>query len=114
MKYRFVFFILLSVGLVLSCKTDLQRKVEVETEMLAGQRLHDGALELQTIGDIKSVPALLVVLKENPPLKSGAVVCTTAHALQALRDITKENPGIRYEDWLAWWDDYGKQNPSVE
>lgn len=82
--------------------------------MLAGHRLRDGALELHEIGDIKSVPALLVVLKENPPLKSGAVVCTTAHALQALRNITRENPGIRHEDWVAWWDDYKKQNQGVE
>lgn len=91
-----------------SGRDDRSRKAEVEKEMLEGKRLHDGALELQTIGDVDSVPALLVVLKENPPSSNGMVVCTTAHALAALRSITGENPGNRYEDWQKWHENRSK------
>ena len=74
--------------------------------MLNGEFLHDGSLELEHIGDISSVPPLLVVLKENPPRSNGTVVCTAAHALVTLRKITGANPGNRYEDWKAWWETY--------
>lgn len=85
---------------------DIKRRAEVHKLMLKGKYLHDGSLELAHIGDISSVPALLVVLKENPPYPNGAMVCTSAHALHALRKITGENPGIKYEDWSAWWGKY--------
>ena len=78
--------------------------------MLDGKILHDGSLELEHIGDISSVPALLVVLKENPPRSNGTVVCTTAHALVALRKITGANPGNRYADWNAWWEKYQSEH----
>lgn len=85
---------------------DLKRRAEVHKLMLRGEYLHDGAIELQHIGDISSVPALLIVLKKNPLMPSGSMICTAAHALQALRKITGVNPGIKYEDWSAWWEKY--------
>jgi hypothetical protein len=93
---------------------DLKRRAEVHKLMLKGEYLHDGAIELQYIGDISSVPALLVVLKKNPPMPSGSVICTTAHALQALRKITGANPGIKYEDWSAWWEKYQEEQKAKE
>lgn len=90
---------------------DSGRRAEVHELMLKGEYLHDGALELDHIGDISSVPALLVVLKENPPRAGGAMACTTVHALKALRKLTGANPGIRYEDWSAWWKNQKTQSP---
>ena len=88
---------------------DLKRRAEVHKLMLNGEYLHDGAGELLYIGDISSVPALLVVLKKNPPYPNGTMICTAAHALQALRKITGANPGIKYEDWSAWWEKYQEE-----
>ena len=85
---------------------DLKRRAEIHEKMLRGEYLHDGALELKYIGDITSVPALLVVLKKHPPAPDGLMVCTTGHALDALRKLTGANPGIRYEDWNVWWQSY--------
>lgn len=93
---------------------DLKRRAEVHKLMLKGEYLHDGAIELQTIGDISSVPALLVVLKKNPPYSNGTMVCTTAHALQALWKITGANLGNKYEDWSAWWEKYQEEQKSKE
>ena len=93
---------------------DLKRRAEVHKLMLKGEYLHDGAGELSYIGDISSVPALLVVLKENPPMSSGSMICTAAHALQALRKITGANPGIKYEDWSAWWEKYQEEQKAKE
>ena len=88
---------------------DLKRRAEVHKLMLKGEYLHDGSGELARIGDISSVPALLVVLKKNPPMSNGTMICTAAHALQALRKITDANPGIKYEDWSAWWKKYQEE-----
>lgn len=112
-RLTLLFFLGLAMLLAgsMSCTSDPDgrlRKAQVEKEMLEGKRLHDGALELQTIGDIESVPALLVVLKENPPFSNGTMVCTAAHALAALRTITGENPGNRYEDWQKWYENRAK------
>lgn len=85
---------------------DLKRRAQVEKLMLDGEYLHDGAGELKYIGDINSVPALLVVLKKHPPDSNGLMVCTTAHALSALQTITGAKPGIRFEDWNAWREKY--------
>ncbi len=93
---------------------DLKRRGEVHKLMLKGEYLHDGAGELADIGDISSVPALLVVLKKNPPMANGSMICTTAHALQALRKITGANPGIKYEDWSAWWEKYQEEQKAKE
>ena len=82
--------------------------------MLNGEYLHDGAGELLYIGDISSVPALLRVLKDNPPIKTydGKIgfMCTTAHALQALRKITNHDAGTTYQEWGAWWGLYQKEH----
>ncbi len=93
---------------------DLKRRAEVHKLMLKGEYLHDGAIELADIGDINSVPALLVVLKKNPPMPNGGMICTAAHALQALRKITGANPGIKYEDWSAWWEKYQEEQKAGE
>jgi hypothetical protein len=91
-----------------------KRRDEIHSLMLKGERLHDGSLELEHIGDISSVPALLVVLKEYPPDKGGGMPCVTDHALVALRKITGANPGIRYKDWSAWWEKYQKKQKAKE
>lgn len=93
---------------------DLKRRAELHKLMLKGEYLHDGAGELLYIGDISSVPALLVVLKKNPPMPNGGMICTAAHALQALRKITSANPGIKYEDWSAWWEKYQEEQKAKE
>ena len=89
---------------------EVARRDEVEAMMLRGEYLHDGSGELSRIGDIDSVPALLVVLKEHPPRKGGIMICTTAHALIALRDLTGADAGITYEAWSDWWNEYKKNN----
>ena len=88
---------------------DSERRVEIEARMLKGEYLHDGSLDLYSIGDMSSVPALLVVLKEYSPAANGAVVCSAAHALEALRKITGVNPGSTYEAWSSWWEKHQKE-----
>ena len=90
---------------------DIARRDEVEAKMMRGEYLHDGPGELSRIGDIESVPALLVVLKENPLFPNGTMVCTRAHALSALRQITGAYPGATDDAWLGWWTEYKKNNP---
>jgi hypothetical protein len=80
------------------------RRLQIEERMLKGVDLHDGSLDLHSIGDINSVPALLVVLRENRPSADGVMACTTEHALEALRKITGADPGITHEAWKAWWE----------
>lgn len=82
---------------------------EAESKMMKGEYLHDGSLELAFVGDIESVPALLVVLKEYPPDKTGGMPCITEHALEALTKITGKNPGITHKAWSDWWEKYKKQ-----
>src|SRR5215207_1033852 len=69
--------------------------------MLNGENQHDGAGELLEIGDISSAPALLRVLKDNPPTRKAdgrlTYICTAAHALSALRRISGINGGATYE-----------------
>lgn len=90
---------------------DIARRDEVEAKMMRGEYLHDGPSELIEVGDIDSVPAILVVLKENPLSRNGTMVCTRAHALSALRQITGVYPGATDEAWLGWWAEYKKNNP---
>ena len=78
--------------------------------MLAGNNQHDGAIALQTSGDMSSVPPLLKVLEDNPP-KHGMLLCTFEHAVVALRKITKHDAGFDYERWKAWWEQYRKEHP---
>ncbi len=81
--------------------------------MLKGEYEHDGAGELLYIGDITSVPALLRVLKDNPPsvLLNGrkSYICTYAHASAALQKITGHKTES-YEEWVTWWKQYRKSH----
>ncbi|HXM36114.1 MAG TPA: hypothetical protein VN920_13060 [Pyrinomonadaceae bacterium] len=90
------------------------RRRQIHKLMLKGEYEHDGAGELLYIGDITSVPALLRVLKDNPPTVladgSKSYICTYAHASAALRKITGYNAGS-YEEWVAWWEEYRKSHP---
>ena len=80
--------------------------------MLNGEYQHDGSTELLYIGDISSVPALLQVLKDNPPTRmpDGKLIgiCTAAHAYQALVKITGNRESKTFEEWSAWWEKYQK------
>jgi NADPH-dependent ferric siderophore reductase len=87
---------------------ELKRRDEIHKMMLKGEFLHDGPGELYYIGDISSIPALLVVLKKNPPNANETMVCTTAHALRTLGKITGTSAGITYEAWNNWWLNYQK------
>ena len=91
----------------------IKRKETIQNQLLKGENLHDGAIGLQHIGDINSVPALLVVLKKHPPDRNGTMVCTTAHAVEALQTITKAKVGYKFDDWNNWWTKYQK-NHKVE
>jgi len=82
---------------------DVKKKNEVEKKMLNEEYLHDGSLVLAEIGDMNSVPALLVVLRKYPS-KGNAMICTKVHALLALKKITGENLGNNAEDWQPWWE----------
>lgn len=90
------------------------RREQIYKLIFGGQYHHDGAGELFHIGDLTSVPALLHVLKENPPtlLSDGrrSYVCTYAHAVAALVKITGYE-AMTYEEWTAWWNDYQKSHP---
>lgn len=105
--------------------TDDERRRDIEARMLKGEYHHDGSGELMYIGTIESVPALLQVLKANPPYVEKVeplpppapgrpphppqpppkkwFICTYAHAVAALRKITGQK-FTEYEDWLAWWE----------
>lgn len=48
---------------------EIARRKDVETKMLRGEYLHDGAIALGHVGDHNSVPALLVVLEKHPPIR---------------------------------------------
>lgn len=90
---------------------DIERRNEIESKMMRGEYLHDGALELASVGDIDSVPALLVVLKEKPAKPNGVMECTTAHALLTLKTLTGADAGITHNAWSTWWENYKKENP---
>lgn len=85
-----------------------EEKTLTEERMLKGEYHHDGSGVLARLGDLDSVPSLLAVLRKNPPLPGGAMVCTRGHALNALYKITGAKPGIGTEDWEKWWDDRKK------
>ena len=89
---------------------DLKEREKIHKAMLAGNYQHDGALQLQTLGDMSSVPALLKVLEDNPP-KHGGVLCTVEHAVAALKKVTKHDAGFSYEKWKEWWEQYQKEHP---
>ncbi|MEZ5424563.1 MAG: hypothetical protein R2682_15890 [Pyrinomonadaceae bacterium] len=88
--------------------TKEELRLSTQEQMLKGENHHDGALTLEFVGTIESVPALLKVLEDNPPSPDGAMVCTAGHAIDALKKITGANPGYTYKDWKSWWDRYQK------
>ena len=91
------------------------RREHIHKRMLNGEYQHDGSLELLGIGDITSVPALLQVLKDNPPtiMPDGQSfgICTIAHAYAALVTITGNKNSRTYEEWSKWWEQYQKEHP---
>ena len=90
------------------------RRNAIHKMMLNGEYQHDGSSELLYIGDISSVPALLQVLKDNPPsiMADGKSIgiCTAAHAYEALVKITGNKESKTYEEWKAWWEQYQKEH----
>lgn len=93
----------LAISVSTPSEEKLKRKKDIEDRMLKGEYLHDGSLDLQGIGDINSVPALLKVLEEYRPNEKGVTPCTASHALDTLKIITGANPGITFEAWERWW-----------
>lgn len=91
------------------------RRDAIHRMMLNGEYQHDGSGELYYIGDISSVPALLQVLKDNPPtiMPDGRSIgiCTISHAYGALVKITGNKESKTYEEWSAWWEQYQKEHP---
>ena len=91
------------------------RREAIHKMMLNGEYQHDGSSELVYIGDISSVPALLQVLRDNPPTRmpDGGLfgICTSAHAYEALVKITGNKESKTYEEWSAWWEQYQKEDP---
>ena len=91
------------------------RREAIHKMLLNGEYQHDGSSELVYIGDISSVPALLQVLKDNPPTRmpDGRLfgICTAAHAYEALVKITGNKESKTYEEWGAWWEQYQKEHP---
>ncbi len=91
------------------------RREAIHEMMLKGEYQHDGSEELYYIGDMSSVPALLQVLKDNPPtiMPDGRSIgiCTISHAYGALVKITGNKESKSYEEWSAWWEQYQKEHP---
>ncbi len=87
--------------------TERELRLKTQEQMLKGENHHDGSSILESVGTIESVPALLKVLEDNPP-----GVCTTEHAIDALKKITGANPGYTYREWKSWWDKYQKNQRS--
>lgn len=88
--------------------TEQELRLATQEQMLRGENHHDGSSILESVGTIESVPALLKVLEDNPPIRDGANICTAGHAIDALKKITGANPGYTYKEWKSWWDKYQK------
>jgi hypothetical protein len=86
-----------------------RQRDDLERSIFSGKTSgHDQAAMLERVGDIGSVPALLEVLRKNPPPD-----CTHGHALSAHRTITGQDAGKDYASWKAWWDEYQKTHPGT-
>jgi HEAT repeat protein len=59
------------------------------------------AVSLGKIGDASAVPDLIELLQD----RDGVVRAVTA---RALRTITGDDPGLKYEDWKAWQEKHKK------
>ena len=90
-----------------TCAVDIvKRREELHRLILSGKNEHNGTAELLEIGNISSVPALLKVLKDNPPVQANGrtrFTVTAALAVAALMKITGLNMGATYEEWSKWW-----------
>lgn len=88
--------------------SEQELRLRTQEQLLRGENYHDGSSILESVGTIESVPALLKVLEDNPPIRDGANICTAGHAIDALKKITGANPGYTYKEWRSWWDKYQK------
>ena len=83
-----------------------RRRFEIHQLMLRGKCGHAGAADLMEIGKITSVPALLRLRRDNPPVERAnghrVITSTAALAIAALRKITGLNIES-YEEWVEWW-----------
>ena len=73
---------------------------------------HDAFLHLRRIGNAESVPLLVRALRWQKPEGKEAVVCTTAHCLDALRCLTGEDFGYSPDEWEYWWEKTGSKLPA--
>jgi hypothetical protein len=100
-----------------SCAVDvIKRREEIHRLILSGTNEHNGTAELLEIGNISSVPALLRVLKDNPPVRANGrtrFTITAALAVAALMKITGLNMGATYEEWNNWWEQRNRYNDAV-
>jgi hypothetical protein len=73
---------------------------------------HDAYLRVRGIGNEGTVPLLLRRLRldygaSEPmevPGKVRGMICTQAHLIDALREITNTDQGYYYPRWAAWWE----------
>lgn len=72
---------------------------------------HDAFLRLARIGNAESVPLLIEALRKQPGSDGGQAICTTGHCAEALRALTGEQFGIRWQDWDKWWKTTGNNLP---
>lgn len=122
-------------------RIDNEYRKKLEAMLLRGEGQHDGSGELRGVGTMESVPALLKVLEMNPGVEprtqiriptglpgvddwgtnkdeipqtksKKTYICTYAHAVTTLREITGQN-FFEYEDWINWWNEYQKR-PSTK
>ncbi|MBN1917207.1 MAG: PQQ-binding-like beta-propeller repeat protein [Verrucomicrobia bacterium] len=80
----------------------IQRQV-LHIALLAPVDHHDDYIHLIYIGDESSVPFLIWSLRWEERSPDGSMVCTKAHCLEALEQITNNDPGCEHEDWQRWW-----------
>lgn len=88
------------------------RRAEVQKWIFSGRCEHAATRELMEIGNIESVPALLRVLENHPPVARPngrtAVSMTAALAVATLQRITGLSMGMSYSEWHDWWQTYGQ------
>lgn len=93
-----------------------EKRKAVEALLLQGKYQHDGSVELANIGTLQSVPALLKVLEDNPPIETNgkkSYICTYSHAVSALKNITGQT-FVEFEKWKNWWENYQKDKSETK